>query len=59
VLKEGGLVIQVSESLHEPIAQKLGVLASSTHKAEAKKFTDFLLHGKGRDVLTSFGYRTP
>ena len=59
VLKESGLVLQVSESLHQPIVQKLGILVSSTHKTEAKKFTDFVLHGKGRDVLTSFGYRTP
>jgi ABC-type molybdate transport system substrate-binding protein len=39
--------------------QKLGILASSTHKTEARKFTDFVLHGKGRDVLTNYGYRTP
>jgi len=59
VLKEGGLIIQVSESLHGPIVQKLGILTSSTHKSDAKKFTDFVLHGKGRDLLTNYGYRTP
>jgi molybdate transport system substrate-binding protein len=59
VLKEAGLVIQVSESLHQPIMQKLGILASSTHKTGAKKFADFVLHGKGREVLTNYGYRIP
>jgi molybdate transport system substrate-binding protein len=59
VLKDGGLVIQVSESLHQPITQKLGILASSTHKTEAKKFTDFVLRGKGREILSNYGYRLP
>jgi molybdate transport system substrate-binding protein len=59
VLKDGGLVIQVSESLHQPITQKLGILVSSTHKTEARKFTDFVLRGKGREILSNYGYRTP
>jgi len=59
VLKEGGKVIQVDQSLYQPITQKLGVLASSTHKSDALKFTNFVLKGKGRDVLSSFGYHLP
>jgi molybdate transport system substrate-binding protein len=59
VLKEGGLVTQVTESLHQPITQKLGILASSSHKTEARKFTDFVLRGKGREILSNYGYRLP
>jgi molybdate transport system substrate-binding protein len=56
VLKEGGQVIQVDQALYEPITQKLGIVAASLHKADAQKFTDFVLGGKGRGVLSTFGY---
>ncbi len=59
VLKEAGRVIQVDQALHEPITQKLGIVAASSHKGDALKFTDFLLRGKGRQVLSGFGYRLP
>jgi molybdate transport system substrate-binding protein len=59
VLKEAGTVLQVDEKLHKPIEQELGVLASSTHPAAARKFTDFLLEGAGRDLLRRYGYRFP
>jgi molybdate transport system substrate-binding protein len=58
VLKESGRVIQVDQALYDPITQKLGIVAASAHKADAQKFTDFVLKGKGRDVLSSFGYKT-
>jgi molybdate transport system substrate-binding protein len=57
VLHDPGKIIAVDEKLHQPIAQELGILASSTHQAEARKFTAFLLTGAGRDVLREFGYR--
>jgi molybdate transport system substrate-binding protein len=57
VLKERGKVIRIDENLHRPITQELGVIGASTHKAEAAKFTDFILHGKGRAILSDFGYR--
>ena len=57
VLKERGKVIRIDEKLHRPITQELGVIGASTHKAEAAKFTDFILHGKGRAILSDFGYR--
>ena len=57
VLKETGKVIQVDESLHQPIVQKLGVLARSQHRDTAQLFTTFVLTGAGRDVLARFGYK--
>jgi molybdate transport system substrate-binding protein len=59
VLKESGAVIQVAESEHQPIAQKLGILRASGHIPEAREFVEFVLHGKGRDIFESHGYRPP
>ena len=57
VMKDGGKMIQIPEKAHQPIAQALGILAASKHQAEAKKFTDFLLKGQGRETLAASGYR--
>ena len=57
VLKEPGRVIRIDEKLHRPITQELGLIGASTHKAEAAKFADFILHGNGRAILSDFGYR--
>jgi len=57
VLKEGGQVIQVDESLHTPIVQKLGVLAHSQHRDLAQSFTTYVLTGGGRAILARYGYR--
>jgi len=57
VLKEAGKVIQVDESLHQPIVQKLGVIARTQHREAAQAFTQFVLHGQGRAVLARFGYK--
>jgi len=57
VLKEAGHVIQVDEALHQPIVQNLGVMVHSTHRDEAQSFTNFVLHGGGREILTRFGYK--
>jgi molybdate transport system substrate-binding protein len=59
VLKETGTVIQIPESAHRPIAQKLGIVKASAHQAEARRFVDFTLRGKGRAMLESHGYRIP
>jgi molybdate transport system substrate-binding protein len=56
VLHDPGKIIQVDEKLHQPIAQELGILASSQHQAEARKFTAFFLSGGGRDILREYGY---
>jgi molybdate transport system substrate-binding protein len=57
VLKEPGKVIQVEEALHQPIVQKLGLIASSQHRDLAQSFIDFVLKGSGRDVLARYGYK--
>jgi molybdate transport system substrate-binding protein len=57
VLKEAGQVIQVDESLHTPIVQKLGLIARSQHHEWAQSFTTFLLTGGGRAILTRYGYK--
>lgn len=57
LLKAPGKVIRIDEKLHSPIVQELGVVAASGHKTEAARFSEFILHGKGRDILTSFGYQ--
>jgi molybdate transport system substrate-binding protein len=59
VLHDPGKVLMVDEKLHQPLAQELGILTSSAHQAEARKFTAFFLTGGGRDVLRDFGYRFP
>jgi molybdate transport system substrate-binding protein len=59
VLKEAGKVIQVNEELHPPIDQAIGIVAASQHQDTARQFVDFLLKGKGRDILGNSGYRVP
>jgi ABC-type molybdate transport system substrate-binding protein len=50
-------VIQVDEALHQPIVQKLGIVARSQHLDDARKFTNFVLGESGRVILTRFGYK--
>ncbi len=59
VQKAEGKVIAVDEKLHQPITQKLGIVASSRHQDAARKFVAFLLTGEGRDILSKSGYRVP
>jgi molybdate transport system substrate-binding protein len=59
VLKESGKVTPVDEALHKPIMQELGIVAKSAHQAEARAFSEYLIAGKGRQILTSHGYRPP
>jgi molybdate transport system substrate-binding protein len=56
LLKEPGKVIQVDEALHQPIVQKLGIVARSQHIDDAKKFTGFVLGERGRAILMRYGY---
>jgi molybdate transport system substrate-binding protein len=57
VLKEAGKVIQVDEALHQPIVQKLGIVARSQHLDDARKFISFVLGEPGRAILTRYGYK--
>lgn len=56
VLKEAGKVIPVDEGLHQPIVQKLGIVARSRHLDDAGKFTRFVLGSAGRAILARYGY---
>lgn len=58
VLKQEGKVLQIDEKLHKPIQQALGIVGTSINQSSAAKFTDFLLKGKGREILARHGYRT-
>jgi molybdate transport system substrate-binding protein len=57
LLKESGKVIQIDEAMHQPITQKLGIVARSQHIEDAQKFTNFVLKGGGRDILAKSGYK--
>jgi molybdate transport system substrate-binding protein len=57
VFKESGKAIQVDESLHQPIVQKLGIVAGSKHRDAAQSFVTFVLTGAGRDILVRYGYK--
>ncbi len=55
VLHESGKVIPLAAS---GLEQEMAVVANSPHQTDARRFEDFLLRGKGRQILTQFGYRT-
>jgi molybdate transport system substrate-binding protein len=57
VLKETGKVIRVDDALHQPIVQKLGVIAKSQHQEFGSSFTRFVLNGPGRNILVRYGYK--
>jgi molybdate transport system substrate-binding protein len=57
VLKDGGRVIQVDDKLHAPIDQAMGIVAASKNQAAGRSFMEFLLRGKGREILGGSGYR--
>jgi molybdate transport system substrate-binding protein len=59
VMKEGGRVIQVDDKLHAPIDQAMGIVAASKNQAAGREFMDFLLTGRGREILRGSGYRVP
>ncbi len=59
VLNERGKVLQVSDELHAPIHQALGIVAASKNQGNARAFADFLLTGKGREILAGAGYHVP
>ncbi|HEY4360188.1 MAG TPA: molybdate ABC transporter substrate-binding protein [Bryobacteraceae bacterium] len=59
VRNEHGQVIPLDDSLHRPLTQEAGIIAKSAHPAEARRFSDFLLKGAGREILQRFGYKLP
>jgi molybdate transport system substrate-binding protein len=54
-----GSYLEVSDELHQPINQALGVVKESPKQAQARRFVDFLLSPEGRDLLVKKGYNPP
>jgi molybdate transport system substrate-binding protein len=55
VLHEGGKIIRVPAA---GLQQEVAILAASRRQTGARRFADFLIHGKGREILTEYGYET-
>jgi molybdate transport system substrate-binding protein len=54
-----GRYIEVSDELHRPLDQAMGIVKDSTKQTEARKFVDFLLSPEVQEFMTQKGYRTP
>jgi molybdate transport system substrate-binding protein len=54
-----GTYLEVSDELHRPIDQALGIIKESTKQAAARQFVDFLLSVEGQDLMSKKGYRKP
>jgi molybdate transport system substrate-binding protein len=52
-----GRVIQVPESMHQPIRQALGIIGASKSQSLARQFRDFLMTGEGHTILLRYGYQ--
>jgi len=60
LLKPGeGSYVEVSEDLHQPINQALGIIKDSTKQAAARQFVEFLFSAEGQDILVKKGYNNP
>jgi molybdate transport system substrate-binding protein len=54
-----GNYIEVSETLHRPIDQALGIIRASPNQARAKQFVSFLMSREGQELLAKHGYSKP
>lgn len=54
-----GNYIRVSEGLHRPIDQALGIVKASQNQEAARRFTDFVLSADGQALLEEYGYMKP
>lgn len=54
-----GRYLEVSEELHRPIDQALGIVNDSPKQAAARQFVAFLLSPEGQEILGNKGYRRP
>ncbi len=57
VLRGAGSVVRVDARLHRPLAQTLGVVASTKQRQAAARFAEFLATGTGHEILLANGYR--
>ncbi len=54
-----GSYLEVSEELHRPIDQALGIIKDSPKQVAARQFVDFLLSDEGQKILRNKGYNKP
>ncbi len=54
-----GVYVEVSEALHAPIDQALGIVKDSPAQTAAHRFVEFLLSDEGQEFLVKKGYRRP
>lgn len=54
-----GKYIEISEELHRPIDQALGVIKASEKQDAARRFADFVLSPEGQLILKEYGYKPP
>ena len=54
-----GRYIEVTDDLHRPIDQALGIVKESRKQVAARKFVDFLFGPEGRELMSQKGYRIP
>jgi molybdate transport system substrate-binding protein len=59
VRDEGGNVLDVDPSLHQPIEQTAAVMRSSSNQEAARLFIDFLLSPEARRILEAYGFGHP
>ncbi len=50
-----GSYIEVSEDLHQPIDQALGIIKDSPNQAAAQQFVEFLLSDEGQSIAGKKG----
>lgn len=54
-----GSYIEVTEGLHRPIDQALGIMKASSKQAAAGQFVSFLMSLEGQELLSKKGYSKP
>lgn len=59
VITEGSGYLVVPEELHRPLDQTLVVLSSGLQGETARKFSDFVISDRGRQLLTKYGFGIP
>jgi len=59
VQEEGGNLLAIDPSLHEPIVQAVAVLRSSTRKDAARAFVEYLAGPESRRLLETHGFGSP
>ena len=52
-----GRKIEVPENLHAPLDQAIAVVRTTTKPEQARKFVEFVMSAKAREVLRHYGYQ--